>query len=136
MSQGTTVDRERVYVFEIDNRYLFKYYFDGEAVFHRLADFYNNQQYRFEVPEGDFEPLAEFLGDNGYDLKVVDSIAEFVVLVEKYTAHPDNIFKESVMQRSEGKYNFFLMTDTVAVDRAVHSGAERLSESDRPNPFE
>lgn len=135
MGSGSTVDRERVYAFEVGDRYLFKHYFDGEAVFDRLKEYYNNHQYRFEVPPEEFEDLASFLADHGYDLDVRDDTEAFVVVVEKYTAHPDNIFKESVVQRGGGDHNFFLMTDQVAVERAVHEGATRLAETDLQNPF-
>jgi len=127
--------RERVNVFEVDGTYLFKHYFDGAAVFQRLESYYNNQQYRFEVPPGRFPELREFLDVHGYELTVVDGVEEFVVVVEKYTAHPDDIFKASVMQRAADGYNHFLLTDQPAVERAVAGGAVRLTETALENPF-
>lgn len=127
--------QERVNVFEVDEAYLFKHYFDGEAVFDRLKRHYNNQQYRFEVPPDEFPAIRSFLGEHGYGLVVVDVLAPFVVVVEQYTAHPENIFKASVIQRSVDGYNCFLLTDRRAVERAVEDGAARLSETDVSNPF-
>lgn len=126
---------EQVNVFEVDESYLFKHYFDGEDVFDRLKDYYNNRQYRFEVPPDEFEEIRSFLDDHGYGLVIVDELAEFVVVVEKYTAHPENIFKQSVIQRSVDGTNCFLMTEQTAVEQAVHEGACRLTEMDLPNPF-
>jgi len=126
---------EQVNVFEVDELYLFKHYFDGEDVFDRLKPYYNNQQYRFEVPPDEFEDLQAFLAEHGYGLVVVDVLPEFVVVVKKYTDHPENIFKASVIQRSVDGYNCFLLTDRDAVDRAVDAGATRLPETGLENPF-
>lgn len=127
--------QEHVNVFEVDGRYLFKHYFEGERVFDRLKPYYNNEQYRFEVPPAEFEELSSFLGGHGYGLVVTGTTAPFVVVAEKYTAHPDNIFKASVIQRSVESYNCFLMTDRDAVDRAVTGDATPLAATDLPNPF-
>ena len=126
---------EQVNVFEVDEVYLFRHYFDGEDVFDRLKRYYNNQQYRFEVPPDEFEDLQAFLAEHGYGLVVIDVLTEFVVVVEKYTDHPENIFKTSVIQRSVDGYNCFLLTDRDAVDRAVDAGATRLPETSLENPF-
>jgi len=128
-------DRERVNAFQVGERYLFKHYFEGAAVFQRLEEYYNNQQYRFEVPPGEFEAVQSFLSAHGYELTVVDFPEEFVVVVEKYTDHPENIFKASVMQRSADGYNCFLVTDRAAVEQAVSDGATRLTEVAIENPF-
>lgn len=126
---------ERVNAFEVDERYLFKHFFDSETVFGRLKRYYNNQQYRFEVPPGEFEELRSFLADHGYGLVVVDAVAEFVVVVKKYTDHPENVFKASVIQRSSDGYNCFLLKDRDAVDRIVENGATRFTETGLENPF-
>lgn len=127
--------REQVNVFEVDGTYLFKHYFEGQEVFDLLKQYYNHHQYRFEVPPGVFEELRPVLDDHGYGLVVVDVPEEFVVAVRQYTAHPDHIFKNSVIQRSVEGYNCFLMTDRDAVERAVEEGATRLVDTDLPNPF-
>lgn len=126
---------ERVNVYEVDETYVFKHYFEGDDVFLRLRPYYNFHQYRFEVPPGEFDDLRDFLDDEGYGLVVVDAVDEFVVAVRQYTAHPDKIFKRSVMQRSADGYNFFLLTDRDAVERALEDGAERLGDVDAENPF-
>ena len=49
------VDREPITVFEIDEQYLFSHYFEREDVFTALNEYYNGEQYRFEVPVDEFE---------------------------------------------------------------------------------
>ena len=135
MAEFRRAGHEQVNVFEVDEIYLFKHYFDSEEVFDRLKQYYNNQQYRFEVPPDEFEDLRSFLEKHGYGLVVVDVLEAFVFVVKKYTAHPDNIFKASVIQRTVDGYNCFLLTDQAAVEQAVQDGATRLTETDVPNPF-
>ncbi|WP_331232318.1 hypothetical protein [Natronorarus salvus] len=135
MSEFRRAGHEQVNVFSIDDFYLFKHYFDGEEVFARLKGYYNNQQYRFEVPSEEFEAIRSFLADHGYGLVVVDVIEAFVVVVKQYTAHPNNIFKASVIHRAADGYNCFLMTDQKAVEEAVQEGAIRLTNTDLRNPF-
>ena len=135
MASFHRASHERVNVFVVDETYLFKHYFDGEEVFDRLRRYYNNQQYRFEVPTGAFEDLQEFLADHGYGLVVVDVSEEFAVVVRKYTAHPGGIFKQSVIQRSVDGHNCFLLTDRDAVRQAVADGATRLTKTGFENPF-
>lgn len=127
--------REQVNVFEVDDVYLFKHYFDGDHVFARLKEYYNNQAYRFEVPPSEFAALKSFLDEEGYGLVRVEDATPFVVVVRKYTAHPENIFKGSVIHRSMDGFNSFLMTDQESVEAAVEGGAERLRASDVENPF-
>lgn len=135
MAAFRRASHERVNVFEVDDRYLFRHYFDGEEVFDRLKRYYNNRQYRFEVPPEEFDDLRSFLAERGYGLVVVDVPEEFAVVVRKYTAHPENIFKESVIQRSVDGHNCFLMTDREAVDLAVRDGATRLVDTGLESPF-
>ena len=135
MAEFRRAGHEQVNVFEVDEIYLFKHYFDSEEVFDRLKQYYNNQQYRFEVPPDEFEDLRSFLEKHGYGLVVVDVLEAFVVVVKKYRVHPDNIFKASVIQRTVDGYNCFLLTDQAAVEQAVQDGATRVTETDVPNPF-
>lgn len=121
---------ERVNAFAIDDAYFFKYYFDHDEVFAKLGKYYNNQQYRFEVPEASFEEIADFLSGYGYGLVVVEYPDSFAVVVRKYTEHPENIFKGSVLHRSEGNWNVFLLKDRATVDRAVDQGATPIEDVD------
>lgn len=128
-------NEERVNVFEVDETYLFKHYFEGEHVFRRLKGYYNNQAYRFEVPPSEFDELRSILSEEGYGLVLVDEIPPFVVVVKQYTAHPENVFKQSVIHRSSDGYNCFLLSDEEAVESAVEAGAARLGATGVENPF-
>lgn len=135
MSSFHRASHKPVNVFEVDGTYLFKQYFEEDAVFNRLKRHYNGQKYRFEVSPDDLNAVRKFLAEHDYGLVVVDAVNEFVVVVPKYTDHPENIFRDSVAKRSVDDYNAFLITDQPAVDQVVHEGATRLTETNLANPF-
>lgn len=126
---------EQLNVFEIDGRYLLKHYFDDTDIYGEMRQYYNNNQYRFEIPEDDISDVLTFLSQEGFDMYVVDDLDPYVVAVRKYRDHPENIFKESVMQRSTVNYHCFLMKDEAAVKYAVKGGGVPVAGSDINNPF-
>ncbi|MFB6120734.1 MAG: hypothetical protein ABEJ68_06415 [Halobacteriaceae archaeon] len=134
MAEFHRASERRVNAFAVGERYLFKHYFEGDDVFARLRPFYEHSQYRFAVPAPEFPAVASFLADEGYAL-VEAPVPEFVVLVEQYTAHPDDIFADSVAQRTVDGYNAFLLRDKGAVADATDEGAVRLTETAVENPF-
>lgn len=122
-------DADPIYVFEIDNTYLFKQYFEHEDLFRELRDYYNDEQYRFEVPATEFDDVRELLGDYFYEPVTVEEFGEFCVVKEQYTAHAE-ILRNAVETWSRHGHNFFLMKDPLAVDQAVEQGAERVEETE------
>lgn len=127
---ATDVEGEPVYVFVLDGTYVFKYYFGSQDLFDALSDYYDGEEYRFEVPERDWESAAEALRDHGYGPVVVDEPVEFVVVKEQYTKHAE-VLKHSVENWTRRGHHFFLMKDPLAVERAVREhGATPASETD------
>lgn len=126
---GDGGDVDRVNVFRVDDRYLFRHYFD-EAVFDLLRRYYDTGGYRFEVPASRFDPLRVSLRDRGYELTVVDAFEPYTVVVRKYSEHPENVFKAAVIQRSTDDYNAFVLRDKRSVALAVKQGATRLVDTD------
>ena len=124
------VDRERINAFEIDGTYLFKHYFEQDDIFAQFRRYYNESDYRFEVPADAFTEVQALLEDRFFELTVVDDVEPFCVVKRKYTDHPDVLFKASVLQRERADYNVFLMKDELAVEQAVNNGATRLADVD------
>lgn len=127
MPGATAAALERVKAFPIDGTVLFKHFFEGDEVFARLKPYYNGSQYRFEVPVDEFDSLRRWLREHGYDVQIVDSPAEFYVVVRQYSEHPEGIFKNAVRSESIDGHNCFLMKDRQAVEEAVAQGARRLT---------
>lgn len=119
-----------VHVFRIDHTYRFKRYFGENALFDALSEFYDDEQYRFEVPEREWDDAAAVLREHGYEPDVVEAVEDFVVVKEQYTKHAE-ILKHSVEHWSRRGYNFFLMKDALSVERAVREhGATPAAEAD------
>jgi len=129
------VDREQVNLFRVEDRYLFKQYFDQDTVFTALRDYYNQDDYRFEVPPDVVEEVKQVLREHMFEPVVVDAPAEFCVVYPKYTDHPDVLFKTAVLQRSKRDKHLFLLKDRFSVEQAVNNGATRLADTDLDTPF-
>lgn len=129
MPPSFEVDTDPIYVFEVDETYLFAEYFEHEDLFAELRDYYNDDQYRFEVPESEFDDVRELLDDYFYEPVLVDEIEAFCVVKEQYTEHAD-ILRNAVEHWSRDDHLFFLMKDPLAVDQAVEEGAQRVAETD------
>ncbi len=111
--------------------YIFSQYFDQEEVFDELREWYDSEQYRFEVPADEIDRIESFLDENFYDLNRVppDAIEPFCVVKEKYTDHAD-ILRNSVYHTSRGRNTIFVMQDELSAERALEQGATRLADSD------
>lgn len=124
------VDREPIYVFRLDDAYVFRHYFELTDCFDALAEFYDDEAYRFEVPDREWDDVVGTLREFYYDPEVVEDVEPFVVVKEAYTPHAE-ILRNSVANWTRRGYNFFLMTDPLAVERAVQEeGATPVAETD------
>jgi len=124
------VDPEPIHVFLLDGTYVFKHYFELNDLFDALSEFYDGDEYRFEVPEHAWDDVAAVLREYHYDPTVVDDVATFVVVKEQYTQHA-KILKNSVANWTRRGHNFFLMKEPLAVERAVQEhGATPVAETD------
>lgn len=117
-------------VFPVSGEYLFKHYFDHGDVFEKLQEYYEEDEYRFAVPEDEFEEVKENMADWGHDLIVLDDIEEYIVVKEQYTKHAD-ILRNSVAHWTRREHNFFLLKSETAVYEAVEQkGATPVSETE------
>ena len=123
------VEPEELTVFEVDDEYLFSQYFDQQDVFEDLRDYYNDDAYRFEVPEDEFNSVRERLEDAYFDPVVATDLDPYCVVIDKYDEHAE-ILKQSVANWERSGNRFFLMKDELAVKEAVERGATRISETD------
>lgn len=123
------VEAERINVFEIDDQYLFKYYFDRTDLFEEFREYYNDEEYRFEIPAEEFDAIRERLAEEYFDPVIVEDLESFCVVKEKYTEHAE-ILKNSVANWERRGHLFFLMKDELSVKEALERGADRLEETE------
>ncbi len=121
--------RTRINAFHVGDAYWFRHYFEDD-VYDELRRYYSRYDYRYEVPASRFERVERVLAEHGYALVKVDDPEPFAVVKRKYTAHPDVLFKASVLHRSLGRFNCFVMKDRETVESAVAEGARPLAEMD------
>lgn len=123
------VNSELIVVFHTGDEYLFSHYFDRQDIFRDLSDYYNDEQYRFEVPAADFESVQQQLEDAYYKLRIIEDLESYCVVTEKYDKHAD-ILRESIATWERRGHRFFLMKSKLAVKEAIDQGASRVSETD------
>jgi hypothetical protein len=129
MSDFRRASRERINVFRVGDDYFFKHYV-SEEVFSRIDRYYEEYDYRFEVPADRFAFVRELLEEHDYAPVVVEDPEPFAVLKRKYTSHPDALFRDAVYQRGIGTFNCFVMKTRDAAERAVEYGATPLADAD------
>jgi hypothetical protein len=127
------VDTTEIIAFEVEEAdlYIFSQYFDNDKIFDELREWYNSEQYRFEVPTDEFDEVETFLGKYFYELTRVppDAIELYCVVKRKYTDHAD-ILRSSVYHTSQGNNTVFVMKDRLSAEQAVEQGATPLTDAD------
>jgi hypothetical protein len=124
------VDQEEITVFALGESYVFRQYFEQDELFADLQEYYNSEDYRFEVPQDAFETVARRLEEHFYEPIIVEEVEPFCVVKQKYTDHPDILFKTAVAKQSTGDHTVFLLKDQLSVEQATEQGATRLSDTD------
>jgi uncharacterized protein YkuJ len=126
-------DTTEINAFEVEDAglYIFSQYFDQEEVFDELREWYDSEQYRFEIPADEIDRVESFLDEYFYDLNRVppDALEPFCVVKEKYTDHAD-ILRNSVYHTSRGSNTVFVMQDRLSAEQALEQGATPLADSD------
>ena len=66
------IETEEITAFDLGDTYIFKTYFDEDPVYNQLQKYYNQDKYRFEVPERELEEVEQLLDEYYYELEVTD----------------------------------------------------------------
>ncbi|MFT4881005.1 MAG: hypothetical protein ACI9CA_001805 [Natronomonas sp.] len=120
---------EQLLVFETGGEYLFSQYLGQTELFEDLSEYYSETEYRFAVPEAEFDAVCQRLEDAYYEPVVVTDLEPYCVVIDRYDEHAE-ILKRSVATWERRGKRFFLMQGVPAVKEAVKRGAERVSDTD------
>lgn len=120
---------DQLLVFETGDEYLFSQYLGHTELFEDLSEYYNDTEYRFEVPAASFDTVRQRLEDAYYEPVVVTDLEPYCTVIDRYDEHAE-ILKRSVATWERRGKRFFLMQDIPAVKEAVKRGAERVSDTD------
>lgn len=122
-------DGNTITAFHLGEEYVFAHYFERDHVFDRVREHYDDDGYRFEVPEDEFEDVREFLEAEGCRVYVVEDPEPYCVVMERYDEHAD-VLRESVAHWERRGHLFFLLRDERAVDEALDAGATPVAETE------
>lgn len=124
----------RINAFSVEREYLFSYHFPPD-IFEELRPFYNDDEYRFEVPDERMTTVERRLEANHYRLHRIDDVDPYCVVIRKGEEGPPELFRKSILRRSTRFHRVYLLEDRVAVEEAIHHGATTLAESDVDDVF-
>jgi hypothetical protein len=123
------IETEEITVFDIGDRYIFKTYFDEDQLFKRLEKYYNNDKYRFEIPEGDLKEVRQVLDEYYYELDVEDSVEDYCVVVDRKSKSA-NTLRNLVMRKHKGEHEILVMKDKLSKRQALEKSAVALEKSE------
>jgi hypothetical protein len=118
------VDTTEISVFKVEDRY-----FDSEAIFDALHDYYYADNYHFEIPEDDLAAVRQALEDYFYELRIEEDLRRFCVVIQKDSDYSD-ITRSAVRTKDQSNYLVVLLKDELSVEQAIEQGATRLEKSD------
>ena len=128
MTESRT-NNKTITTFCLGDTYLFSHYFDREDLFVELCEYYDDDEYVFEIPAEEFKHVKELLMQNHYNVITVEDIQAYCVVIDQYEEHAD-ILQDSVLSWKRRGHRFFLMDTEIAVNKAVNQGATRISETE------
>jgi hypothetical protein len=80
--------RKCINIFKVGKLWLFKYFFDDKEIFKALLDYYNQNQYRFEMKSlGARNNALKILERNGFDYDLVEDPRGYVVKLPKFAKY-------------------------------------------------
>ncbi len=123
-SFDVTKRRKRVTLFKIGKLWVFKHFFDDKDIFKSLAEFYNENKFRFEFKSfGERNNALKILERNGFDYELVEDLRPFLVKLSRYIKYAP-VLKNSIAYMETPDSRIFLMKDLSSVEEAERIGAK------------
>ncbi len=93
-------------------------------MFKSLADFYNDDRFRFEFKTfGERNNALKILERAGFDYELVEDLRPFAAKLSRYSKYAP-LLKNSISHMETPNWRIFLMKDLAAVEEAKRMGAE------------
>ena len=116
--------RKKVTLFKLGKIWVFKHFLDNKETFKALAEYYNEDKFRFEFKTfGARNQALKILERAGFDYELVEDLRPYVVKISRYAKYAP-LLKNSISHMETTDWRIFLMKDLVAVEEAVRIGAE------------
>ncbi len=123
-SFDVTKRRKRITLFKIGKLWVFKHFFDDKEVFKSLAEFYNEDKFRFEFKSfGERNNALKVLERKGFYYELVEDLRPFVVKLSRYIKYAP-VLKNSIAYMETHDSRIFLMKDLASVEEAERLGAK------------
>lgn len=123
------IETEEIIAFEIGDRYIFKTYFDENQLFKQLKLYYDEDKYRFEIPDSYLGQVRQTLEKYYYELEVVDSVEDYCIVMNMKSKSA-NTLRNSVMRNHRRQQEILVMKDNSSKKQAVEKDAITLEKSE------
>ena len=115
---------KRITLFKVGKLWVFKHFLDDKETFKALAEFYNDDKFRFEFKTfWERNNALKILDRNGFDYELVENLRPFVVKLSRYGKYAP-LLKNSIAHMETSDWRIFLMKDLSSVEEAVRMGAK------------
>jgi hypothetical protein len=116
--------RKKISLFKIGKIWVFKHFFEDKEMFKAMADFYNENRFRFEFKTfGERNNALKILERAGFDYELVEDLRPYVVKLSRYSKYAP-LLRNSISRMETSDWRIFLMKDQAAVEEATRMGAE------------
>ena len=116
--------RKKITLFKLGKLWVFKHFFEDKEMFKALAEFYNDDKFRFEFKTfGERNNALKTLERNGFDYELVENLTPFVVKLSRYDKYAP-LLKNSIAYMETSDWRIFLMKDSASAEEAVRMGAK------------
>jgi hypothetical protein len=110
--------RRRITLFKLGKLWVFKHFFEDKEMFEALAEFYNEDKFRFEFKTfGERNNALKILERAGFDYELVEDLRPFVVKLSRYSKYAP-LLKNSISYMETSDWRIFLKKDQAAVEEA------------------
>ena len=122
---GCPPKREKINLFKIGRVWCFKHFFDDKELFRELYDYYNQDQYRFELPTvGERNKIIKYLERKGFEIALIEDLSNYTVTLEIFKKYAP-LLRNSIDHIVKGNIRIFVMNDMAAVEEAIAAGAKK-----------
>ena len=122
---GCPPKREKINLFKIGRVWCFKHFFDDKELFRELYEYYNQDQYRFELPTvGERNKIIKYLERKGFEIALIEDLSNYTVTLEIFKKYAP-LLRNSIDHIVKGNIRIFVMNDMAAVEEAIAAGAKK-----------
>jgi len=116
--------KKKITIIRAGNHWAFKHFFEDKETFRELADYYDEDEFRFVLKTpGERNLVAKLLVRRGFAVRVIENSRGYVVKLSRKSRY-SWILRNSLARIENDEWRIFLMKDEESVKEALKQGAK------------